>query len=165
MLFRSVADSGGVFVVPAFAGLGAPQWDPHARGAVLGLTRGSNRAHLCRAALEAIALQCADLIECMRKDSGLPLRELRVDGGGARSDLLLQIQANLLGAAVLRPLDVEATARGAALLAGEGCSFFAEGVANAPVGTAFVPNVEAGTLESLRTGWQKALARAGHWAG
>ncbi len=163
-LAASVPDSAGVYLVPAFAGLGAPQWDPHARGAVFGLTRGSTRAHLCRAALEGIALQCEDLLDCMRKDSGLALRELRVDGGGARSDVLLQIQADLLGATVQRPLDVETTARGAALLAGESVGFFAPEVAAAVAGATFAPRALASAQDALRKGWRKALQRASGWA-
>src|SRR5690349_1938704 len=106
-LAASVLDNGGVYIVPAFAGLGAPHWDPHARGAILGLTRGSSRAHLARAALESIAFQTADVLEAMQKDAGEKLSELRVDGGAAANDLLMQFQADLLGVPVVRPKVLE----------------------------------------------------------
>ena len=119
-LAREVEDTGGVFFVPAFTGLGAPYWDAEARGALLGLTRGTTRAHVARAALEGMALQNVELIELLRKESGLPLETLLADGGAAANDLLMQLQADLAGVTVLRPPSVEATARGAALLAGLG---------------------------------------------
>ena len=111
-------DTGGVYLVPAFTGLGAPHWDPHARGAIVGLTRGTTRAHIARAALESIAFQSAELLEAMQKDSGQQLTELRVDGGAAANDLLMQFQADLLGVPVVRPKVLETTALGAAYLAG-----------------------------------------------
>ena len=114
----TVPDSGGCVVVPAFAGLGAPHWDPYARGAVFGLTRGTSQAQLCRASLEAVALQCVELLGCMERDAGMKLLELRVDGGASKSDLLMQIQSDLLQRKVLRPSHVETTAFGAAALAG-----------------------------------------------
>jgi glycerol kinase len=117
-LAASVPDSGGVTIVPAFAGLGAPHWDSGARGAILGLTRGSGRAHIARAALEAIALQNAELIELLRAESGLEVAEVLADGGAAANDLLMQLSADFAGARFRRPVDVEATARGAAALAG-----------------------------------------------
>ncbi|HED66549.1 MAG TPA: glycerol kinase, partial [Planctomycetes bacterium] len=117
-LARSVDDTGGVFLVPAFAGLGAPHWDPDARAAILGMTRGTNRAHIARAALEGIAFQNAELVEVLRADTGLVLERLLADGGAASNDLLLELQADLAGLTILRPDSVEATARGAALLAG-----------------------------------------------
>ena len=123
-LASSVPDCGDVYLVPAFAGLGAPQWDAAARGTILGLTRGSTRAHLARAALESIAFQTADLIEAMQQDCGSPLAELRVDGGAARNDLLLQFQADLLGVPVLRPVNTETTAFGAAAFAGLGAGLW-----------------------------------------
>ena len=118
-------DTGDVYLVPAFAGLGAPQWDAAARGTIVGLTRGSTRAHIARAALESIAFQTADLIEAMQQDCGQPLSELRVDGGAARNDLLMQFQADLLGVPVLRPANTETTAFGAAALAGLGVGLLA----------------------------------------
>lgn len=117
-LAAGVSDSGGCVLVPAFTGLGAPHWDPHARGGIYGLTRATSREHLCRAALEAVALQSAEVLECMERDAGVPLAELRVDGGAARSDLLMQIQADWLQREVVRPRTVETTAFGAAALAG-----------------------------------------------
>ncbi len=119
-LARSVADTGGVFLIPAFAGLGAPYWDAGARGALLGLTRGTQRAHVARAALEAIAFQNADLIEVLREESGLGVQSLLVDGGASANDLLMELQASFAQVCVSRPRQVEATARGAALLAGIG---------------------------------------------
>ena len=119
-LAASVPDTGDVYLVPAFAGLGAPQWDAAARGTIVGLTRGSTRAHLARAALESIAFQTADLIDAMHQDAGCPFSELRVDGGAARNDLLMQFQADILGVPVLRPANTETTAFGAAALAGLG---------------------------------------------
>jgi glycerol kinase len=166
-LAASVPDAGGAFLVPAFAGLGAPQWDPYARGALVGITRGTNRAHLCRAALEGIALQCQDLVDCMRRDSGLAFGELRVDGGGSRSDLLLQIQADLLHAPVVRPADVETTARGAAFLAGLATGFWKgrdELAATVGEGARFLPRGDAAAIAQLRAGWTKAVARAAGWA-
>ena len=166
-LAASVPDAGGAFLVPAFAGLGAPQWDPYARGALVGITRGTNRAHLCRAALEGIALQCQDLVDCMRRDSGLALGELRVDGGGSRSDLLLQIQADLLQAPVVRPADVETTARGAAFLAGLATGFWKdrdELASTIADGTRFLPRGDATANARLRAGWTRAVARASGWA-
>ncbi len=123
-LARSVADSGGVVLVPAFSGLGAPWWDADARGALLGLTRGTTRAHVARAALEAIAYQCADLVELLREETGLAIDSLRVDGGAAANDLLMQCQADLAGLEVVRPAELESTARGAAALAGVGAKLW-----------------------------------------
>ena len=123
-LAASVPDAGGMYMVPAFAGLGAPHWDPYARGACVGMTRGTNRAHYCRAALEAIAFQSADLIGCMTKDSGIEIKELRVDGGASRSEPLMQFQSDLLGVNVVRPENVETTALGAAYLAGLAVGFW-----------------------------------------
>jgi len=158
-LAASVPDSAGVYVVPAFTGLGAPHWDPAARGAIFGLTRGSNRAHLCRAVLEGIALQVQDLLDGMRADSGLQLGELRVDGGGANSDLLLQLQADLLGVPVVRPRDVETTARGAAMLAGLAVGLWdRQGLqATWQEGARCEPAADAAAVQRLRAGWQRAV--------
>ena len=123
-LAASVADTDDVFMVPAFAGLGAPHWDPYARGTLVGLTRGTTRAHIARATLESIALQSAELLTCMNGDSGIALTELRVDGGAARNDLLMQMQADLLGVPVVRPRVSESTALGAAGLAGLAVGFW-----------------------------------------
>ena len=123
-LAGSVPDSGGVLLVPAFVGLGAPYWDSYARGIIVGLTRGTTRAHIARAALESIALQSAELLEAMRQDSGLALAEMRVDGGASRNDLLMQFQADVLGVPVVRPKVTETTALGAAYLAGLAVGFW-----------------------------------------
>ena len=162
-LAASVPDSNGLFLVPAFAGLGAPHWDPYARGAAFGMTRGTNRAHFCRAALESIALQSADLIHCMEKDSGIALDELRVDGGASRSGLLMQIQANVLDRPVVRPLCVETTALGAAYLAGLAVGVWqdkAEIAAQWSVDARFSPQAD---LSALQAGWQRAVQRCLGW--
>ncbi len=160
----SVPDSNGVFLVPAFAGLGAPHWDPFARGAVFGLTRGASRAHLCRAALESIALQSAELIEAMAQDSGITLQELRVDGGASRSALLMQIQADLLAKPVVRPRCIETTALGAAYLAGLATGFWAsrEDIAHHWMeDVRFTPEHD---LSGLKKGWDEAVKRSKGWA-
>ncbi|MDF3057094.1 MAG: glycerol kinase [Rariglobus sp.] len=165
-LAASVPDAGGLFLVPAFSGLGAPHWDPYARGTMLGITRGTNRAQLCRAALEAIAFQTADLIACMEKDSGIPLKELRVDGGASRSDPLLQFQADLLDAGVIRPRCIETTALGAACLAGLATGFWSgreEIARNWSVDTTFLPLRPRDEIGRLRSGWERALERAKGW--
>lgn len=164
-LAASVADAGGLYLVPAFAGLGAPHWDPGARGLAFGITRGTNRAHFCRAALESIALQCDDLIDCMSKDAGIPLKELRVDGGAARSDLLMQIQSDLLGIPVVRPRSLEITALGAACLAGLATGVWRDRSAIARIGgvtTRFCPRPQATSAwrDDFRAGWQRAVARS-----
>jgi glycerol kinase len=151
-LARCVPDNGGVYFVPAFAGLGAPHWDPHARGMISGLTRGTTAGHLARATLEAIAYQTADVLWAMEKDSGIVLRELRADGGAARCDFLLQFQADILGVPVVRPHITETTALGAAQLAG------------LPAGTwkaerRFEPSMETSQREALLAGWREALRR------
>lgn len=166
-LAASVPDANGVFLVPAFAGLGAPHWDPYARGVITGLTRGANRAHLCRAALESIAFQTADLIACMEKDSGLPLRELRADGGASRGDALLQFQADFLDKTVVRPACVETTALGAAGLAGLAVGFWADREAFGRIwksDTTFSPKRPRGEMDALRGGWDRAVAHAKGWA-
>jgi glycerol kinase len=166
-LAASVPDAGGLYLVPAFAGLGAPHWDPYARGAALGITRGTNRAHLCRAALESVAFQSADLIACMERDSGLDLRELRVDGGASRSAPLLQFQADLLGTSVLRPKNVETTALGAAHLAGLAVGFWSdrEHIRRGwEVDETFRPQRPAADMAAQREAWDRAVARAKGWA-
>jgi glycerol kinase len=166
-LAASVPDAGGALLVPAFAGLGAPHWDPYARGTLVGLTRGSGRAQICRAVLESIALQSADLIECMASDSGVALKELRVDGGAARSAPLLQIQADLLGVPVLRPKNVETTALGAAALAGLAAGVWPgrEEIARRwELDTKFVPAAPPAAMKSLQAEWRRAVARAKDWA-
>ncbi len=165
-LADTVPDSGGLYLVPAFAGLGAPHWDPYARGAAFGMTRGTNRAHFCRAALEAIAFQSAELADCMAKDSGIPIRELRVDGGAASSDLLMQIQADLLGVEVLRPRDIESTAGGAAALAGLAVGFWEsreEIAARRKIERTFSPSRPAEEMAKLMEGWKRAVERSKGW--
>jgi len=166
-LAASVADTGDVYLVPAFAGLGAPQWDAYARGTIVGLTRGSNRAHIARAALESIAFQTADLIDAMHRDAGCAVTELRVDGGAARNNLLLQFQADLLGVPVLRPVNTETTAFGAAALAGLGAGLWqseAELASLWSLERRFDPQMNATESTSRRARWQDALARSRNWA-
>ena len=165
-LAASVPDSGGVFLVPAHAGLGAPYWDPYARAALLGMTRGSNRAHIARAALEAIAYQSAEVLQAMEADSGERLRELRVDGGAARNDLLLQFQADLLGVPVVRPRITETTALGAAYLAGLAVGFWQDEDELASMWRAerhFAPTMPDEQRATLLRGWRRAVARCRHW--
>jgi glycerol kinase len=161
-LSRSVSDSMGVYVVPAFTGLGTPWWDMEARGAIVGLTRGAGRAHVVRATLESLAYQSRDVIEVMNADSGIPLRELRVDGGAAQNDFLMQLQADLLGVPVDRPAVVETTAMGAAFLAGIGSGFWPGPEA---LGGArrrerlFEPAMPAAERDRLYDGWRRAVRR------
>ncbi len=162
----TVKDANGLYIVPAFAGLGAPHWDPYARGVAVGMTRGTNRAHFCRAALESIAYQSADLITCMEKDSGLSLKELRVDGGASNSKPLLQFQSDLLGQNVLRPKCVETTAIGAGYLAGLAVGFWdcRQAIADNWVnGVTFQPYRNPADMATLRQGWDKAITRAKNW--
>ena len=165
-LAASVPDSGGVYVVPAFAGLGAPHWDQYARGTVTGLTRGTTAAHLARAALEGIAFQVADVLEVMREDSGLPINELRVDGGASANNLLMQFQADLLRVPVVRPKVLETTALGAAYLAGLAVGFWKD---CAELGKAwqadrtFEPSKSADEATHRRRRWAEALQRACQW--
>jgi len=164
-LAASVPDSGGVVIVPAFTGLGSPHWDPDARGAVFGLVRGSNKAHLCRAALEAIALQTGELARCMQLDSGLSLPQLVVDGGASRSDLLLQLQADLLGIDVVRPADVESTARGAAMLAAFAVGFWRPDAALFADGdlTRWSPRADRRAIDASWHQWRRAVERTRGW--
>ena len=166
-LAASVPDTGDVYLVPAFAGLGAPQWDAAARGTLIGLTRGSTRAHVARAALESIAFQSADLIEAMQQDCGQPVTELRVDGGAARNDLLLQFQADLLGVPVLRPVNTETTAFGAAAFAGLGIGLWqsqAELDSLWRLDKRFEPKLSRDVVAARRARWQQAVARSRGWA-
>ena len=166
-LAASVPDSNGVYLVPAFVGLGAPHWDPHARGALLGLTRGANKAHVVRAALEAMAFQSRDVIEAVEADSDVKLDELRVDGGAAANDLLLQIQADILGRDVVRPAVTETTALGAAYLAGLATGFWRstdDVAANWRIDRRFTPQMPAERREELYAGWKRAVERAKGWA-
>jgi glycerol kinase len=155
-----------MYLVPAFAGLGAPHWDPFARGVAVGLTRGTNRAHFCRAALESIAHQTADLITCMEKDSGLTLKELRVDGGVSHSRPMLQFQADLLQKSVVRPACVETTALGAAYLAGLAVGFWADPDELRSLwerDLTLYPERPAEGVQQLRAEWNRAVERAKGW--
>src|SRR5262245_12171483 len=165
-LALSVPDSGGVFFVPAFAGLGAPHWDPFARGAILGLTRGATAAHLARAALESIAFQVADLLDAMSADAGIALTELRVDGGAAANNTLMQIQADFLGVPVVRPAITETTALGAAYLAGLAAGFWnssEEITGQWRVDRRFEPSMPSAAARALRSRWSAAVERAKRW--
>ena len=161
-LAREITDNEGVYLVPAFTGLGAPYWDMGARGAILGLTRGAGRAHLARAALEAIADQSRDIVEVMNLDSGVELMELRVDGGASKNDFLMQFQADILGVTVDRPKLVETTAAGSAVRAGR-----ALGVWNSPSeldhvrcsDCRFEPQMDEGQRQQFYQGWHNAVVR------
>ncbi|RJP34208.1 MAG: glycerol kinase [Candidatus Omnitrophota bacterium] len=161
-----VPDSGGVYLVPAFAGLGAPHWDQYARGTIVGVTRGTTSAHIARAALEGIAFQVADVLDVMKEDSGIPINELRVDGGASGNNLLMQIQADLLRAPVIRPKNVETTALGAAYLAGLATGFWnnRDSIRQAwQVDRTFEPQCSEDEIAFRRGRWAKALKRAKHW--
>ena len=165
-LARSVPDNGGVFLVPAFAGLGAPHWDPYARGVMAGLTRGSSAGHVARAALESMAFQSYDLLQAMEADSGIELKELRVDGGAAANDLLMEFQAGLLGVTVVRPEVTETTALGAAYLAGLAVGFWKnqQGIARHwHADKKFKPNMKSADRQEWLKGWNKALDRSKGW--
>ena len=166
-LARSVADTGGVHFVPAFVGLGTPHWEPEARGTITGITRGTTRAHLARAALEAMAFSSAELLDAMAGQGGLEVPALRVDGGAAANDWLMQFQADVLGVPVERPDMVETTALGAAGLAG-----LALGVWKSPAEflagrkfRRFEPRTDAAERRALRQGWDRAVGAALAWAG
>ncbi|MGH9847727.1 MAG: glycerol kinase GlpK [Blastocatellia bacterium] len=161
-LAASVGDNHGVYFVPAFVGLGAPYWDMDARGALIGLTRGATRAHVARAALEAMAYQTRDVVECMQKDSGIRAKELRVDGGATRNDFLCQFQADILGIPVVRPVITETTALGAAYLAGLAVGFWKsekEIAAQWQEEKRFEPKMKRSERDRLYEGWQAAVAR------
>jgi len=165
-LAATILDNGGVYVVPAFAGLGAPHWDPNARGAIIGLTRGSSRAHIARAALESIAYQSADVLDAMQKDAGQALSELRVDGGAAANDLLMQFQADILGVPVVRPKVLETTALGAAYLAGLATELWQSReqiAAQWRVERRFEPRMPRAEADALLARWREAVQRALHW--
>ena len=162
----SVPDSGGVFLVPAFVGLGAPHWDPYARGTIVGLTRGSGRAQLVRATVESMAYQTRDVVEAMERDIGEPLRELRVDGGAAVMDVLCQFQADLLGIPVRRPRQTETTALGAAFLAGLGAGIWSDAdLADLwKLDREFEPNMSRDEAQALQSEWRRAVDRSLKWA-
>jgi glycerol kinase len=164
-LAESVCDTGGVYLVPAFVGLGAPYWDPYARGTVVGITRGTTRAHLARAALEAIAYQSRDVLDTMAGESGVSIRTLRVDGGAAANDFLCQFQADMLGVEVLRPSVTETTGLGAAYLAGVGAGLWKpeELGARWRLERRFTPAMAPAAREAAHAGWRRAVERSRGW--
>jgi glycerol kinase len=166
-LAATVPDNGGVYLVPAFTGLGAPHWDPYARGALLGITRGTTAGHIARATLESIAFQTADLLQAMEADAGTPLAELRVDGGATANDLLMQFQADLLGCPVVRPRVRETTALGAAYLAGLATGYWRDRTELGRLWQAertFTPAMGHDEAAELRRTWSRALERSKGWA-
>jgi len=166
-LSASVENNGGVVLVPAFTGLGAPIWDASARGLIIGITRGTSAAHIARAALESIAFQVADVVESMQNDSGIKLKELRVDGGASVNNLLMQFQADLLGLPVVRSTNTESTAMGAAYLAGLGVGIWSstKDISRLwKVDRIFEPKMKSGEREERRAWWHKARSRAMKWA-
>ncbi|HEX3508128.1 MAG TPA: glycerol kinase GlpK [Candidatus Dormibacteraeota bacterium] len=164
-LAASIPDTGGVFLVPAFAGLGAPHWDAYARGAIVGLTQGTGRAQIVRAAVEAMAYQTRDVVEAMENDAGEPLRELRVDGGAVVMDVLCQFQADLLGIPVRRPRQTETTALGAAFLAGLGAGLWKDAdLADLwKLDREFEPEMSRDEADSLQSKWRRAVERSRNW--
>lgn len=164
---QKVSDTNGVYVVPAFVGLGAPYWDMYARGAILGLTRGVKREHIIRATLESLAYQTRDVLEAMQDDSGIKLSALKVDGGASANNFLMQFQADILGVPVDRPTVIETTALGASYLAGIATGFWSgreEVAKNWGVDRHFEPNMDIETREKLYAGWKKAVERSMNWA-
>ena len=165
-LAASVPDSDGVYMVPAFAGLGAPTWDAYARGAIVGITRGTTKAHIARAALEGIAFQVADVLDAMRQDAGIPIQELRVDGGASANDLLMQFQADILRVPVVRPKVIETTAMGAAFLAGLAVGYW-DNIGQIEqiwqTDRVFEPSMSSAEVGERRSRWRDALQRAGGW--
>ncbi len=162
-LAASVPDSGGVVVVPAFTGLGTPHWDAYARGTISGITRGTTKAHIARATLESIALQTADVLDVMQRDSGIAIDELRVDGGASTNDLLMQMQADLAGIPVVRTRVPETTALGAAYLAGLAAGFYRDLDAQWQADRTFTPRVGESERTSMRERWQRGVERAKMW--
>ena len=164
---RKVEDTAGVYLVPAFVGLGAPYWDMYARGTIVGLTRGAKREHLVRATLESIAYQTRDVLDAMVKDSGVELKALKVDGGAVANNFLMEFQADILGVPCLRPVVAETTALGAAYLAGLAVGYWSdldEIAANWQVDKEFVPQMAAEEREKLYRGWKRAVERSRAWA-
>ena len=159
-------DNGGVYVVPAFTGLGAPHWDMYARGAILGLTRGCNRNHIIRAALESIAYQSKDVLDAMERDTGIRLSELRVDGGASANDLLMQFQCDIINTVIRRPMIRETTGLGAAYLAGLAVGFWRdldEIRSQWTLDKLYTPNMEESVRQKNLAGWEKAVGRAKGW--
>jgi glycerol kinase len=165
-LSNSVPDNGGVYFVPAFVGLGAPHWDQYARGSVFGITRATTAGHFARAAMESIAFQVADVLDAMQRDAGIPLPELRVDGGAAANETLLQFQSDFLGIPVVRPTVTETTALGAAYLAGIAVGFWSDAaeIAAMPLkDKRFAPRMAQAQVAALRERWNEALSRSKSW--
>lgn len=166
-LARTVPDTGGVYFVPAFAGLGAPYWDPYARGTIIGLTRGTTKAHIARAAVEAMAYQSADVLDAMAADAAFPVRELRVDGGASVNDLMMQLQSDLLGVDVVRPHVTETTALGVAFMAGLQCGYW-DGLDTIEAlwreARRFIPTIGEEKRVTLLRSWRRAVERARNWA-
>ncbi|MBQ4244953.1 MAG: glycerol kinase GlpK, partial [Clostridia bacterium] len=165
-LAESVPDANGIYFVPAFTGLGAPYWDMYARGCIVGLTRGVNRAHIARSVLEAIAYQMTDLLEAMKSDSGIDFTELRVDGGASVSDIMMQIQSDFIRCMVVRPKTVETTALGAAYMAGLAVGFWKskdEIVSNREIDRVFTPHMPIEKRNELYDGWKRAVERSRDW--
>jgi len=164
-LAKSVPDNGGAYFVPAFVGLGAPHWDSYARGSMFGITRGTTAGHIARAAVESIAYQVADLLDAMRRDSGDAVRELRVDGGAAANDDLMQFQADILGVPVVRPASTETTALGAAYLAALAVDFWPPSLDSSSAGKSrrFEPNMPLSQAKALRARWDEAVSRSKEW--
>jgi glycerol kinase len=155
---RGISDTGGVYFVPAFAGLGAPHWNSEARGMITGLTRGTTRAHIIRAALESMAYQTKDVFDLMKKETGKNIKELRVDGGACQNNMLMQFQADILSCKILRPAMIDSTVKGAALLAGRTISLWKQDLANLnKVDRTFTPKMKAPLSRQLYSGWQKAV--------
>ena len=166
-LAESVPDANGMYLVPAFTGLGAPYWDMYARGCIVGLTRGVNRAHFARAVLESITYQMTDLLEAMISDSGIEMRDLRVDGGASVSNIMMQIQANMIQTSVNRPKTIETTALGAAYLAGLAVGVWKDRddiEQNREVDRIFVPQMDKPTRDKYYEGWKRAVSRSRDWA-
>ena len=165
-LAESVADNGGVYFVPALTGLGAPHWDPHARGAIFGITRDTTRAHLTRAALESICFQVDDLLQILSADSSVSVSQLRIDGGAAVNNLLVQFQADISAIEVVRPANLETTALGAAYLAGIAAGLWTIGELNEKwrIDRSFHGTMQPQKIESLKHQWLKAVSRAKNWA-
>jgi glycerol kinase len=163
---QKVTDNGGVYLVPAFTGLGAPYWDMYARGAIVGITRGTKREHIIRAAQESIAYQSADLVSAIEKDTGITIQSLKADGGASRDAFLMQFQADILGKEVCRPVIRETTALGAAYLAGLATGVWGsveEISGNWSCDVAFTPNMESQERNKLLRGWHKAVGRSLDW--
>jgi len=165
-LAESVKDNGGVYFVPAFTGLGAPHWDPYARGMIAGLTRGVNSGHIARAALESIAFQVYDVVQAMEDDAGITINELKVDGGAVVNNLLMQFQADLLGMPVIRPETIETTALGAAYLAGLAVRYWSsiEEIGEQwAVDRTFTRGISEENQQVLKDSWHRAVSRAKNW--